>query len=677
MRKLLRKLGLVALFISIIEIVSFGIFIGLYLGNIWNFQETVSPTIFGYISIGIVLLNLIAIFFAIFFIQLLNQKNFLKTEDVIGSEVAQIYAFGGIGYIVLDDENRVIWTSELFEKKEVEIIGDDIYGWCPELMELSTSNKEDFEKTIKIKDSFYRVKYLKNNRVFIFKDVSDYENALILFNKNSLAIGIIMIDNYSDIAANNEDINDVIPRIKSQITNYGKQHHLVLRSFKNDSFLVLARNEDLEEMKADGFDILNQVRSLGIKEDIKTSLSIAFAYDYSTIYQINEMASNALSVAMSRGGDQAVVAQMNHELLFYGGKTEATENRNKVKVKSDANALLNYITQNKDGKIFIMGHTEMDMDALGACLGVKQICNYLKCKEAYIVYDSKLTEGKTRSALITSFPRDELEKFIISPKDAENSCDNSSLLIICDVNNPAMMMDKNLIDKTDKIIIIDHHRRGTNFVESLLLSIIDTSASSASELITEIIKYGSTFPPIPVDERVATIMLSGIFLDTGYFKANSVGVRTFEASMVLKEYGADNSKADDFLKDEIEEYTQINSIVQTMKTPFTGVVYCTANNQDILEQATIAKACNECMHLKGMDAAFVIGRISENTIKISARSNGSTNVQLIMEKLGGGGHFSGASAQFKDMSVEQVEKKLEEALENHLADAQKNVTKEN
>lgn len=668
MNKVVKIIQILAFCISGFEILAFGIFISLYLANIRELQTILSIETIAYIAIGVVVLNLISIGVYIFLIAHFKQKNDLLTSRIVGQASGEAYIFAKLGFIVIDDKNQVIWASELFNQLDLNLIGENVFEWKEELKEFLDTSKNIESKTIKINDNFYEVKYLKSNQLFLFRDVTDFENALILFQKNSLALGIIMIDNYTDIAQNNEDINDVIPQVRTAISNYAKQYHLVLRAYKNDSYFVVGRNEDIDLMKKDNFSILNQVRQIGQKYDVSTSLSIGFGYDYSSTSQINEMASNALGIAMSRGGDQAVVAQMNKELYFAGGKIEASETRNKVKVKNDANTILNLIEDNKNNKIFIMGHANADMDAIGSCLAMKAICDYKQCSDVKIVYDPKSTEKKARGALMAMYSRDELEKWTINLKDAINECDQTSLLIIVDVNRPQIMMCPELLERTEKIIIIDHHRRSSDFVENLLFGIIDTSASSASELITEIIKFGSKYPPIPLDSRTATVMLSGIFLDTSFYKSKTVGVRTFEASMVLKEYGADNFKADNLLKDEFEEYSLISSIVSTQITAYQGVVYCKCNDIDIIDQATLAKAANQCMDLKNTKAAFVIGRTGENDVRISARSDGTINVQLICEKFGGGGHFTMAAALFKDMSVDDVEKILLSTLATSLDD---------
>lgn len=673
MKKVLRVVKIIALLISAIEIICYGIFITFYISNFQDLQTNLSVESIGYISIGLVLLHLGICAILLYVIDRNKQKNDLKIIDILGLDIKEAYLFGELGFVLTDKNNQIIYISEIFEDMNLHILNNDVFDWVPDLKGLLEEKKTQNYITVVINEKYFKVIYLKESHLFIFKDTTELETTFKFFQKNSLVLGIIMIDNYSEIAQNNEDINNIIPSIKNAILDYSKKFNFVIRAFKSDSFFVVMKYENLQEILKDNFSILNTVRNIGTKEDYQTSLSIGIAYGYPTVYQLNDNSSNALSVAMSRGGDQVVIAQLDHELSFYGGKSEATESRNKVKVKSDSNTLLSFIGENDD--IYIMGHTDMDMDALGACLGIKALCDYKK-KNARIVYDAKRVEKKTRGAFNTSFNRNEISKLIISPKDAIESCNKDSLVIVVDVNRPSIMMCKELLEKTEKIIIIDHHRRGNEFPESLMFGVIDTSASSASELIAELIKFGSNFPPIPLSEKFATIMLSGIFLDTNFFKSKTVGVRTFEASMILREYGADNSKADDFLKDEFEEYAIVNDLLLSLKNYEYGVVYCEGRETDFIERANIAKACNQCIQLKDNQAAFVFARTSENEILMSARSDGSINVQLILEKMGGGGHFTMAGASFKDMDLKAVEKILLDTLKDTLDDARNSENKE-
>ena len=369
---------------------------------------------------------------------------------------------------------------------------------------------------------------------------------------------------------------------------------------------------------------------------------------------------------MSRGGDQVVVSPYGQPLKFFGGKVEAQESRNKVKVRVMADSVLSLIRNSSN--VLIMGHAVADMDAIGACLGMKAICDYCG-KAVKVIYDPKNTERKTRAAMTATFSREELDRLTVSPDEALNLLKANTLVIVCDIHRPTMTMAPKVLEKATKVMVIDHHRRSEEFIESPVFNYIEPSASSSCEMIAELIRYSSANPRINIPSAYATIMLSGIFMDSNYFKSKSCGIRTFEASMILKEMGADNSIADDFLKDDFEEYTLITHIISSLKTPYYGVVYCMADDEDIIEQATLAKVGNQCMQMKGVNACFVIGRTGTNETRISCRSDGTINVQLLAEKMNGGGHFTMAAGAFKNTPIDKVEEKLLDVLKEYLNDA--------
>ena len=308
------------------------------------------------------------------------------------------------------------------------------------------------------------------------------------------------------------------------------------------------------------------------------------------------------------------------------------------------------------------------MDALGACLGIKAICERLEipCR---IVVDFKITENKTRGALLTQFSKDELQNIIISPSEAQSSLTPDMIVVVVDVHTPAMVMDPILLEKAVKVVVIDHHRRAEDYIDAPVFNHIDSSASSASEIITEFIRFSSISPRIEIPPTYATIMLAGIFLDTSYFKSKQTGVRTFEASSILKEFGADNAISDDLLKDDFEEYRTVNHLIANVKTPQYGVVYAHGDDKVVYDSATIAKAANTCMTMKGIHCSIVFALVSSTNVRMSLRSDGMINVQVIAEKMGGGGHFTSAAAAFEGMTIEAVEQKLLDILETSLDDA--------
>lgn len=665
MQKKINHLKIEVLIVTLIQLILIGTFLTLYLFNAWDMDKVVLPEHIAYFCSIIGILDCFYIWRILFAVIRIRKETDIRTSDIIGSDIQEAYLFGKLGFLVTDEDGTILWESDLFIQRSLNLINDNIYEWCPKLKDFIDKEKGNV-MNVNISGVDYSVKFLRSAGLFIFKDVSDYETLYKTRVEQATCIGIINIDNYNDITAINDENTDLIVKVKSIITEYARDYNILLRAIRSDSYFAVCNYTSLFKMEQDKFSILDSVKKIEFHDEIKPTLSIGFAHDFPDVTKLNEMASNAIEIAMSRGGDQAVVSKYGSELEYFGGKSNAIESTNKVKVREFSNALMTLIR--KSSNVIIMGHTNMDMDALGSSLGVLEICNYCG-KNGHVVYDSKFTERKTRGAITTMFTKDEFDKYFINKRDAVDKVKPQTLVVVCDISRPKMTMCPEVLEKAEKVVVIDHHRRAEDFIEKPVLVQIDASASSASELVVEMVKYNSEKEPINVEPRIATIMLSGIFLDTGFYKSKTVGLRTFEASMILKEKGADNAKADDLLKDEYEEYLLINKIVASMKTPYYGVVYCIGPDPEPYEQSTLAKAANACIQLKGIYAVFVIGKVSENEIKISARSDGTINVQTLCEKLGGGGHFSMAAALLKDTTLKNAEEQLLNVLANNLSQA--------
>ena len=665
MKKTFKKFRNFIAILLTVELLLTAAFCVFYFVPLFDFNKIFTTPVIVVVMAVLLVIDLLAIWCFYVKFNKMRTTSDLKAAELIGGDVQEAYNFGQIGLVVVDENNTVLWTNEVFKDRGFDIIDQNIYEWQPRLKELDTA-KLDATVQIEISSRNYDIKFLSDAGLYIFKDSTEYEQLFSYNRDQSTVVGIIMIDNYSDVSGINDDATDTITKVRNAIFEYAKKFNVLLRRYRNDGYFMLCNHKSLEAMEKDKFSLLETIHTLGEKEEAIPTLSIGIAHNFPDVVKLNEMASNAIDIALSRGGDQVVVSKYGEELAYYGGKTEAIEARNKVKVRIMANAVLNLIKNSTD--VMIMGHMVADMDSIGACFGMKAMCDYLN-KPARIVYDPKLVESKTRSAVTTSFTREELQQIIISPADAVNQVRSNTLVIVVDVHKPSMTIAPALLEAATKVMVIDHHRRGEEFIESPVFAHVDPSASSASELIAEFIHYCSVNPKIEIPSSYATIMLSGIFMDTQYFKSKTCGIRTFEASMILKEFGADNSKADDFLKDEYEEYSLITKIISTLETPYYGVVYCVADEDMLIEQATLAKVGNTCMQMKGINASFVIGHTGNKMTKISCRSDGSINVQLIAEKLGGGGHFTAAAAAFPDTSISVVENKLLDVLEEYLPDA--------
>ncbi len=674
MKKVFKNIRLIYTLFAAFEIVVIGILLLLYFLDIDGMQKGFSGLTAFIISIIVITVNVLFIGFTLLRVYYMRQSSDLRAAQLVGQDVQEAYNFGMIGLVVVDEHDDVIWHNDLFESRNIKLLDENILTWHPKLKELKTA--EGNTHTIKITHNSkeYEVKYLKDARLYIFKDITDLQTITTYARDKAVVIGVIMIDNFSDISDTSDDSNDVISKIRNAIFDYGKEHRVCLRRYRNDAYFAVCDFASLESMRADQFSILETVRQLGAKEPTPPTLSAGFAYDFPDINKLHDMATDAIDIAMSRGGDQVVVSKYGEDLVFYGGKTEALETRNKVKVRVLANSLIATIKNAKN--VFVLGHADADMDAIGSCLGIMAICHYLK-KPVSMVYDQKMIEKKARGAFISTFTKEEINKMTIHPKDVVDEVKPTTLVILVDCHRPSLSMCPRLLEKASKIVVIDHHRRSEEFVEMPVFSYIEPSASSASELISELINYATVNPKIEISAEAATIMLSGIYLDSNFFKTKTTGIRTFEASMLLKEFGADNSKADDFLKDEFEEYTLITQIASTLKTPHVGVVYCCAGEDYNVEPATLAKVANQCMQMKGVNAAFVIGKINDKEARISCRSDGTINIQLLAEKMGGGGHFTAAAVPCKNMSVKDAESTLLNILESYLKKAQSTINKGN
>ena len=666
MKKKIKHVRTATFFTIMFEIVGLVIFTVFYFLNFLGTKDICLPEYVVAGAVAIVTFNIILLWVSTVRISLYRHRTDLKAAEVIGSDVQEAYNFAMIGLVVTDDNDTVIWTNTLFKERHIDIIDSNIFEWKPDLKYLKEkSSPDEVMKTI-ISNRNFEVKYLADAGLWIFKDNTDYESVYAYSKQQAPVVGILSMDNYDEVIKGDDDYNDTITKAKDVIFEYMQKYGILLRKFKDSNYLMLFNYDTYCKLKDDNFSIVDKVRNVSFGEDIPLTLSIGIARDFPDVVKLNELANAALSIAMSRGGDQVVVSVYGKEMEFYGGKTEAQEKRSKVKIRVLADSLINLI--GNASNVLIMGHTNMDMDALGSCLGVKAICERVG-KESHLVVDLKATESKTRAAITSSFNKDQLGELIATPKEALSLIGSDTLVVVCDVHIPSMVMAPEVLDKTNKVVVIDHHRRAEEYIESPVFNYIDPAASSASELITEFIKFASISPRIELSPTYATIMLSGIFLDSSFYKSKNTGIRTFEASTILKEYGADNSMADDLLKDDFEEYSEINSIVNNLQTAEYGVVYAVANPNKIYDNAAIAKAANTCLSMKGIHAAFVIGKTNSKEIKISARSDGMVNVSLLCEKLGGGGHFTAAAAAFLKSDVYEVETMLKNVIARHLAEA--------
>lgn len=673
----IKKFRNITFVFALIELILIGTLTFFWVYNTFGIRDI--KDIEEYIFLGFVVLCLADILFTWLALARLSRKrqsNDIEVASLIGNDIQMAYNFNQIGLLAIDENGLVLWTNTLFNERQLDLVDTDIFQSFPALKEL-VKLKSDKVVHLEMKGKSYEVRFLSEPRLFVFKDVTEYDNVVNYSKEQAIALGVVMIDNFNDVASDTDEVADAVMDVRAIVRDYFRQYKVLLTQVKQDRYFAVCNFNALDQMEKDGFSVMDKVREKQDKEDTPLTLSIGFAHDFPDVGKLYEMTEEAIDTALARGGDQAVVSQYGKELRFFGGKSAAIENTSKVKVRSMVGGLAKLI---KDSSaVFIMGHTEMDMDALGSCLGIKAICDWCK-KPAKIVYAPKRTEKKARLAFTNAFSKDALDQLTLTPEQAAAQIRETSLVVVVDVSVPRNVMAPKILDLARKVVVIDHHRRGDSFIERPSLSYIEPSASSACELITEMIRYAAANPRIDLKPSYATIMLSGIFMDSQYFKSKSVGMRTFEAAEILKEYGAENTLADEYLKDDYEEFALTNKILGTMKTPSYGVLYCVSDDSDIVERSALAKVANSLLSLRDVHASFVIGRTADKQISISARSDGTISVQLLMEQLGGGGHLTMAATLFPNPKVpnithvDEAEKKLIECLNDYLDASKVNVT---
>lgn len=587
------------------------------------------------------------------------RKNYVSVSNTLGADMSEAYSFGEIGLLTYNEQREIIWTSNLFIERGIKIIGEQVDEKFPRLKPFF-DNQHVHNDEIKefIGQRVYSVIHIKELKVLIFKDVSNVEHLYELIKDEAPVMVVVQLDNILD-AINNSVDDDYVQAdsyIRKVIQDWAKENKMALKRTKDNIYFGVLTEESFQKIKEEKFKILNDAKYT-IKGEISFTISISFARGTNDFSKLSDMVADAMDVARSRGGGQVVVNTFGGHMDFYGGVGSEVQNkRNAIKSRVLAQSFYTHILNSS--KVFAVVHENADFDAVGAALGILQIALSTN-KKFQLVYEDKQIEMKARTMLKETFTKQILDKISITPSEAVNELDDDTLVVVVDVNRPGMTTAPKLLEVAKKVAVIDHHRVAEDAIDGPIYTLIDTNASSACELMTELIM--NTPNGVKIATKVATYMLAGILLDTNSFK-NKASSSTFKAAMNLKEFGADGLVADEYLKDEYEEFALKTKIMSNLESPHFGIVIATPQDNQIIDRTLLARVGEEIINIKDIKAAFVVGMIDKDVVGISARSNGSINVQLIMEKLGGGGHHSAAAAQVQDKKIEEVVTELKKVM---------------
>lgn len=634
----------------------------------WSVCLYLIPDFKYYDIIAIIFMVLTIVYYTIFVsayvVKISGFKNTtdLSVAKILADDALECYMFGEIGTLIFDKERKIIWENDYLQKIGIKFIEHYLGEISPKLDEMVDHYGDDTPAKIKYDNKTFSVKLIKETNMFIFKNITESENEKKIFADEALVAGFLQIDNYLDLASQMDESSFAVKVSDLQriLIDYANSHRFYISNLKNDTFFLLGTKRDFELMRADNFRIVDIVRD----EFEGFTISIGFSNGYPGIPVLVQEARESLDVALSRGGDQVVISPYNENLIYVGGRTESKQNfsRTKIRILSQSFAT----TIKSASNVLIAGHYMADFDAIGSCLGVLKICEALNIP-AKILYNSSNVENNCKHAFAKTFSPSQIAEMTADYNEAAALIGPKTLLITVDVNSPDRLIFPNFIydDENINVAIVDHHRPGTLSFKNIVFNGIDSSASSACELIAEYIATSKYKIKLTPDE--ATFMLAGTTLDTDHFR-NKVGTATFDAMIVLKNFGANSLKADEFLKEDYEQYALKIKFMNNIETPYTGIIIAMdPDEQEMVDRSILAIVSQESMSIAGIDAAFTVGRISETEVGISARSNASFNVELIMRKMGGGGHFAAAATTIVTDSPSEVVEKLKAVLDDYAA----------
>ena len=600
-----------------------------------------------------------------------KSEKYLNRTDItiaslFGNEVSPVFEFGDIIIFVYNEADEVIWLSQTTLLKKEDILGQKVYDLIPDFDEL-TIQENNNDIFAKISGKTFKIEINTSLKVIYLKDVSAQVIQDEKMEQERPFIGHIVIDNYQDVIVSLNESEFVLfaTSVKEIIMAWAKSNNLFIRSYGNDSFLIIGEEKNYINILKNGFSVLDEVREKAKEDDNPLTISIGIGKGNTTsILRTSELSYMALNMALSRGGDQAVVNEFGKPLYYFGAKNEIKQTRSHVRGRVLATSLSNLIKTDKN--VLIMGHKNMDFDALGASLGVYAICKSLNTK-AHFIFEDSLVEFQTKQAFRNTFSAEDIAEMTLTPAKALQLVNDQTLVVVVDTHRPDSTMQPKLLDKCKEICVIDHHRKGDSFINNPVFQYHEPQSSSASELVTELIYYQPT--KIVINEKIANFLLAGICLDTKFFKSGTSG-KTFEMAMILKNYQASMEEVSEFFKEEYEEMKLISEIISNARIVSPGIFIAASNEEDIITRTVLSKVAEELLSTKDVQAVFVIGKTSNTEVSVSARSLNDFNVHIIMEAMGGGGHFSKAATQLQNETIDHVYEVLEEKVKVFIRDGE-------
>ena len=574
-----------------------------------------------------------------------------------------------LGMITMDDHEMVKWINPYMAKyfKLETVVGKPLSDVDFKLAKLVKKYQQEKQPLI-VSWKRRRFEFLVQERfhTIYLMDVTRYQQIEERYKNERVFVGQIYLDNYIELTPgmNDSEVSNLHNYVTSEISKWAKVNHLLMKVIDDDNYLIVGYQRSLDSLEKKKFKILDVIRNNTTKQNSPVTLSVGIAYGEHDLMKMANTAQQNLDLALGRGGDQVVVRAEDSEARFYGGKTNPMEKRTRVRARMISQAMQELMAE--ADQIFVMGHNKPDMDSMGACLGIRRIAS-MNSHNCWIVLDTEHVHSDIARLMLEINKYKDIKDHIITPDEAMAKATSKSLLVMVDHSKPSISISPKLFQQLqNRVMIIDHHRRGEEFPENPLLVYIEPYASSTCELITEMFEYQPRDSE-SLNKLEATTMLTGIQVDTKSFTQRA-GTRTFDAASYLRSAGADGLMIQHFMKENPDSFLNRNHLISNVKFINDRMALCVGEDNQSYDPVTAAQAADMLLQMDGIDASFVITKRADNVISVSARSMGDFNVQLVMEKMGGGGHLSNAATQIKGKTVSQVRDELVDLL-NHKEDS--------
>lgn len=610
----------------------------------------------------LLILNILVIIWIVLKYERDKEQRDIDISHILGHDAKDALSFGEVGIITYDEQYNATWINEFLEERSVNVVGKKLTSWIPEITDLFNGSVDELTASDPNGEYVYEIARKENGQVLFVRDITKLETITERFKKDSIVAGLLQLDNYMEIQQYEDEgtMATINTQLRQPLVEWAGRYGMFIRRLRSDRFPVILNEAIFEQVVQDKFDILNTIRKNAEDIDVSITLSMSFARGTDDFRLLDTMVNDLLELAQSRGGDQAAVKKYGESVKYFGGNSEAREKRSKVRVRVMSQAIKEAIME--ADRVFVIGHQNMDFDCMGSALCMSRLAAAYG-KEVYVVSDGGGIEPQLQEALMLYREKLEGRHRFISDGDAAKMIENDDLLIAVDHHNPKQTGAPQTLEAANRIVVIDHHRRSEDFIGNPLLVYVESSASSVCELATEFLPYQNN--KVNLSEEEATLMYVGILVDTNRFKTRT-GSRTFEAAAYLKNLGVDPITAENLLKEDFDDFEAKTEIMKYAGQYADGILIAAVDNNRVINRTLMSQVADSLLNIKDMEASFVIGNIENGKVAVSARSKGKINVQIIMENMHGGGHFTMAALQREQTTVKAVQEELKQMIDTYL-----------